>query len=197
MMRAKPLRKIFLRPYSLFLALNLLVMSFPHIFRHDGWTDVYLDTSRRLATGQEIYQTLSAYVYPPFSAILFVPLARLPDKAAQTIWYAISAGVFALLLKGAWSLSGGKTVDRLDAPKEEHVIAILGGLCALQFAFNAISHLSLDLVIAAMLMAGGLAALGGRWMRTGIWWGIAAAFKGPPLLFAGYLVWRKHGCPPS
>jgi len=190
-----PLRKIFSRPYTLFLALNLFVMSFPHIFRHDGWTDVYLDTSRRLAAGQEIYKAVSAYVYPPFSAILFVPLAPLPDRLAQTIWYAISAGVFALLLKSAWSLSGGRTVDRLNAPIAEHAIAILGGLCALQFAFNAISHLSLDLIIAAMLMAGGLAALGERWMRTGIWWGIAAAFKGPPLLFAGYLIWRKRWLP--
>ncbi|MGD0464435.1 MAG: glycosyltransferase family 87 protein [Tepidisphaeraceae bacterium] len=191
-MRAMLIRKIFSRPYTLFVALNLIAMLIPHMYRHDEWRDVYLDASRRLASGQEIYRADSAYVYPPFSAILFVPIAPLPDKAAQTIWYAISAGVFALLLKSAWSLSGGQTVDRLDAPKAEHAIALLGGLCALQFAFNAISHLSLDLIIAAMLMAGGLAAIRGRWMRTGIWWGIAAAFKGPPFLFAGYLIWRRR-----
>jgi hypothetical protein len=190
--RAMPVPKILSRPYTLFVALNLIVMMIPHIYRRDEWADVYLRTSQRLAAGQDIYKAGSGYVYPPFSAILFMPLARVPDKAAQVIWFVICAGAFALLLKGAWSLSGGQMVDRINAAKAEHAIALLGGLCALQFAFNAISHLSLDLIIAGMLMAGGLAAISGRWMRTGVWWGIAAAFKGPPLLFAGYLVWRRR-----
>jgi hypothetical protein len=44
-------------------------------------------------------------------------------------------------------------------------------------------------------MLGGLSALRNRWLRTAIWWGLAAAFKGPPILFAGYLLWRKRWLP--
>ena len=189
------LKRIFAHPYTLVLATILIAMIGPHIWLHDEWTDVYPATSRRLAAGQDIYPPMTGYVYPPFSAILFLPLAWLGDKAAQVIWYVASAIALALLVKATWSLSGGKNVDRLDAPAEEHVIAVLACLCAMRFAFNALSHLSLDLIIAAMLMAGGLAAVHGRWMRTAIWWGIAAAFKGPPLMFAGYLLWRRRWAP--
>jgi hypothetical protein len=189
------LKPIFARPYTLILGAILIAMIVPHTWQHDEWTDVYPGTSRRLATGQDIYPLGTSYVYPPFNAILFVPLAWLPDKAAQAIWYVPSAVVLALLVKAAWSLSGGKKIDCLDAPAAEHVIAVLACLCAMRFAFNALEHLSLDLVIAAMLMAGGLAAVAGRWMRTAICWGVAAAFKGPPLLFAGYLLWRRQWAP--
>jgi hypothetical protein len=190
-----PLRPIVARPYTLILGAILIVMVFPHMWRHDEWTDVYLDTSRRLAAGQDIYPPIPNFVYPPFSAILFLPLAWVPDKPAQVIWYVASAIALVLLVKAAWSLSGGNQVDRLDAPAAEHVIAVLACLCAMRFAFNALGHLSLDLIIALMLMYGGLAAVNGRWMRTAIWWGFAAAFKGPPALFAGYLLWRRQWGP--
>jgi hypothetical protein len=108
----------------------------------------------------------------------------------------IIATALAIMLRMAWTLSGGvhrATFDAASLP--EHLVLILGCLCALRFAFNAMQHLSLDLIIVALLMYGAVAATGRRYLRTAICWGLAAAFKGPPLLFAGYLLWRRKWIP--
>jgi hypothetical protein len=48
----------------------------------------------------------------------------------------------------------------------------------------------MDVIIGWLIMAGGLWAVQSRFNRTAVAWGLATAFKGPPLLLAGYLIWR-------
>lgn len=180
-----------LHPYALPLLLILLIVIIQQAFKTDPGNGAHLSVGRSLVAGADIYPQGTPYVYPPFTAFLMVPFAFVPLRVAQFIWCIISSVALAILVQSAWKLSGGGALERWDQKSHaNHWMLLLGCLCALRFAFNALQHLSLDLLIVMLLLLGGRAALRQRFVWTAICWGLATAFKGPPLLFAGYLIWR-------
>src|SRR5205823_6959599 len=77
------------------------------------------------------------------------------------------------------------------SPTRENAVFLLGCAVAIRFAFNAISHLQTDLLLDALLLLGLLALVQSRFALAGSYWGLSAAFKGPPLLLVLYLLWRR------
>jgi hypothetical protein len=73
----------------------------------------------------------------------------------------------------------------------EHVVLWLGCAAALPFVGNALAHVQSDVLIAALLMAGIGAAVAGRYFLAAVWFGLGAAFKGPPMLFAAFFFIRR------
>ncbi|HEX5242342.1 MAG TPA: glycosyltransferase family 87 protein [Tepidisphaeraceae bacterium] len=193
---ASPLLSILRHPYSIALALALIIMGFGATFKHQSaWDRTGPGVSMMLREGLDFYAIEKTFTYPPFQAWLNIPLTWMPLRPARAIWFILSAACLVYMIWESWRLAGGPRLEPLgehgDAKPREHWAFVLGLVCALQFALNSLTHLQTDLLIGALLTAGCAAIVTRRVMRAATWIGLAAAFKCTPLLFAPYLVWKR------
>lgn len=159
------------------------------------WTNCYVPAGARLLSSESLYlgRTPFSFCYPPFSAAVAVPFVWLPMWVSNVVFQLVNFAAMILLIRTSWQLSGGgRLSEEGDRFWREIWIAILALLCALRFSSNALVHGQLDLLIGLLLVLGAAALVDGRSVLVGICWGLGAAFKGPPLLLALYLVWRRQ-----
>jgi hypothetical protein len=154
--------------------------------RHDSeWEAVYLPAARLLAAGGNPYDA-EGFLYPPFAALAAVPFAALPAAAGRPAWVALNLACLVVLLRGAWRLAGGGA-----RPGRGGLLAAAAGAgCGVFYAFNCLAHQQTDVVLAALLIGGCLALRGSRPLLAATAFGLAAAVKCTPLLWAPYLLWR-------
>ncbi len=127
------------------------------------------------------------FTYPPFSALLFVPLAHLPSYLARSVWAAVS--VSALF----WLLRSSIEAVRPDISKEAASAyaallmtpAILLDPLLVTFDFGQV-----NVVIVAFVMAD--LGLSHERIPKGILTGLAAAIKLTPLIFVPYLLLTRQ-----
>jgi alpha-1,2-mannosyltransferase len=121
------------------------------------------------------------FVYPPFAAVLFAPLALLPLGLLKVLW--TGAGI-ALLVH----------VVHRCAPRAGLPVAVLVALVAtaLDPVRTTLYLGQINIVLLALVVGDLLGRPGGRLRGVGV--GLAAAVKLTPLLFVGYLLvtrrWR-------
>ncbi len=184
-------------PYT-FCGVALFVgLTAPFLLRTQSeWDMVFVRAAEHLRAGQTIYNPADGYAYPPFMALLAVPFTFVPPSASRALWYLVNAGCLVVLCRLAWRLAGGGPLEgEAAADKKEHVLCLLGLACALRFAFDAVSHQQTDLVIGALLLGGCTLLLKGRDGAGATCFGLAAAMKCTPLLWCGYLLWRRRWLP--
>jgi Glycosyltransferase family 87 len=184
--------RILNRPYSLLGLTLLLALTVPSFQRepHD-WEMVYIPAGERLQRGEDIFG--NDYVYPPINAWLAIPFVGLPNPPARMLWYAVNMTALAVLLLGAWKLSGGCWLEgSTRVPWREHSIFWLGLVCGFASCFDVITNQQTDLIVAALVILGCGALVRGCNLRAALWFGAAAAIKCTPLLWAGYLAWRRR-----
>ncbi|GAB3912626.1 alpha-(1-2)-phosphatidylinositol mannoside mannosyltransferase [Microlunatus endophyticus] len=152
--------------------------------------DVYLKAARALLAGTDPYNlgTSLPFLYPPFAAILAVPLTWLPHTALQMGWaVAVSLTVIAILhrlgLQG-WRLSliSAAAVRVVEPINQTVAFGQLGAFL--------VALVLLDLVPGPRLVPTPrfLLRWGGRWLPEGLLVGLAAAIKLTPGLFFVYLL---------
>ena len=193
---AGPIALVLRHPYSIALALALIIMGLGATLKHQSaWDRTGPGVSMMLREGVDFYAREKTFTYPPFQAWLNIFFTWLPLRPARAIWFIISAACLIYMIWESWRLAGGPRLEPLgefaDAKPREHWAFILGLVCALQFALNSLTHLQSDLVIGALLTAGCAAIVTRKFIRAATWIGLAAAFKCTPLLFAPYLVWKR------
>jgi Glycosyltransferase family 87 len=150
--------------------------------KHSEWDDVYRNASQRLLDGASLYPPGSSYVYPPLPSLLVAPFALMPDRVSRLAWYAINMVCVALLLTCGWKLASSRAIVR------EPWLFWIGMTIGFPFVLHTLAHQQIDIVIAAMV-GGGCYALTQSRMATAVWaFGLAAAIKCTPLLFAAYLL---------
>jgi hypothetical protein len=182
---------LFLRPYLLIGAILLIVLLVPFFRRDQDWVTVYVPAAERLANGENIFQ--DGFVYPPINSWLPLPFVSMPFVAARLLWYAINMAALTILVLGAWKLSGGGPLEGAAAvPSREHVIFWLGLGCGISSCLDAMTNQQTDVIVAALVILGCNALIRQRYLRAGIWFGLAAGIKCTPLLWAGYLAWKKR-----
>src|SRR5262249_36821300 len=104
-----------------------------------------------------------------------------------------NASALVILIMEAWRLSGGAALEgNRPAPRREHLIFALGLLCGIFYALDALSNQQSDLVVAALVIIGCRLLIRDRGAGSGVMFGLAAGIKCTPLLWSGYLVWRKR-----
>lgn len=101
-----------------------LIAIFLHSFLIDPWDDgerafgllaggfdvvVYRDAARRFLEGAPVYSERLIhglyYVYPPFSAVLFLPLTMWPLEVVKIVWFLLSLILLAIcILRCFWAL---------------------------------------------------------------------------------------------
>lgn len=176
-----------------------IAVSIPFLRKTDSQFDnVYLRAAHRLQTGADIYPLEDGYLYPPLMAWMAIPLTWVTPAVARIIWLAINLTVLAFVLAAAWRLSGGKGLKRFGDPRE-HLILWLGLACALRYALDCLQNQQTDIVVIGLVLAGCCllpsdSSPGNRLSVLGavVCFGLAAAMKCTPLLFAPYLLWRRR-----
>lgn len=143
---------------------------------------VYLAGAERLLAGQDLYaQPHGAlpFTYPPFAALLVVPLALLPTWLPWLLVPLLSCAALMALWPRSW--------PRLD----DRWLLVVPASLLLEPVWATLHFGQVNLLLTALA----LLDLGGRDHRgRGVATGLAAAVKLTPLVFAAYLVvtgqWR-------
>ncbi|MCE1235360.1 MAG: DUF2029 domain-containing protein [Hyphomicrobiales bacterium] len=156
------------------------------------WAQVFVLASRELWRGEDIYHPGTLYLYPPFGSFLGLIFVPLPEWGVRLGFYAVNLAAIGALALASWRLAGG---ERLGEPSIENrrawTAAILAAVVAAPYAWNTLLHQQADLLIDALVALGMWAALQRRSLLAGVLIGLAAAIKGPPLLFLIYFLWRR------
>jgi hypothetical protein len=162
--------------------------------------EVNYEAGKRLRAGETLYRSEDGHYqfkYPPFSALLYVPVSFLPPDAAKTVWFLVVLGstIFVFYLSFALARPGGR-----QAPLLRIVPPLIFAKCFLR-------ELSLGQINALItaLMLGMVLALVRRGGRSSPWregaagglWGISTALKPYAAIFLPYWVlrrkWRAFG----
>lgn len=172
----------------------------PSITKHrPGELAVSLKAARRMAAGEEIYRPAEgkAFTYPPLFAVPFVPLARLPERAARAAWYFVN-----LLLAGAAVRLVAKQVRPSCGPREgvaagmgrarRIVLVAIVALLAGRFLISPIEYQGHDQVIFVVLLLAVASWDSPRRWVPGSWAGLAAAMKATPLLMLPVFLWERR-----
>jgi len=182
------------RPIAAGVAVLLVALAIQTFVKSGSeWIEIYVDAGRRLIAGEPIYGPGSAYVYPPFMAMVAAPFAFLPATLSRAIWFFANAVSLIGLLRWSWMLSRGPAlgaVRRWD--RSDRVAGVLGLACGATYLLNSFAHQQIDVVIAALLIGGCLQLSKGRDARAGLLIGLAAACKATPLVWLPYLLWRRR-----
>jgi len=150
--------------------------------------DVYRLAGRVLLDGGNFYQLPGAlqFLYPPFAALLAVPLAVLPVALVQVAWTVAGALMIVAILH-RW----GQTGWRLSLWSTAVVFAVLP--VSQTLAFGQLGIILVALVVLD-LAPGPRVLTGRRLLPEGVLTGVAAALKLTPMIFVLYLLavrrWR-------
>ncbi|HEY5785954.1 MAG TPA: glycosyltransferase 87 family protein [Microlunatus sp.] len=150
--------------------------------------DVYRLAGRVLLDGGNFYQLPGAlqFLYPPFAALLAVPLALLPVALVQIAW-TIAGALMIVAILHRW----GQTGWRLSLWSTAVVFAVLP--VSQTLAFGQLGIVLVALVVLD-LAPGPRVVSGRRLLPEGVLTGVAAALKLTPMIFVLYLLavrrWR-------
>ena len=183
------------RPYTLLFLLLCIALAAPFVLRKvSEWDDVYIRAANHLCAGQTIYDPHDGYAYPPFMAFLSIPFTYLPPLGSRAVFYLVNVLCLAVMVRSAWRVAGGGELEGAAATdKREHVIFLLGLACAFRYSFDALAHQQTDLIVGALVLGGCFLLQRARAWSAATCFGLAAAMKCTPLLWALYLVWRRQG----
>ncbi|GAA3668378.1 glycosyltransferase 87 family protein [Nocardioides ginsengisoli] len=145
-----------------------------HVYRYGG--DAVLHQTRLYQAGDPV--TGYPFTYPPFAAVLMVPLAVVPGWTAAALWTAASAAAL---------LAGIRLVLRtLGRPAPDLLVAALGvGALALEPVWQTFSFGQINLILMLVVLVD-LLGVERRW--SGVLVGVAAGIKLTPLVFVVLLV---------
>jgi hypothetical protein len=161
------------------------------------WDNVFVYAGKLLLNGGDLYGTPPTqfqlnhpYTYPPFHAMLGIPFSFLQHFWSRVGWFLLSAVSLITIWKVGWKIAGGSALNRGGWTPSEALICILGVICGMRYIDGALGHQQSDILIDALLVSGCFAWQKRRDFLAATAWGLAAAFKGPPLILAPYLAWR-------
>ncbi|MEX1097445.1 MAG: glycosyltransferase family 87 protein, partial [Planctomycetales bacterium] len=160
-----------------------------------GDAAVYARGAARMIAGERVYRPEegSAFTYPPFCGLYFVPLSALSEPVRRGCWYfanvALLGTIVIVVARQAWPvISAGA---RSGGPPVWGYFAIVGALSA-RFLISPIENQAHDLILLALVAATISAWGSGRDKAAGIWAGLATATKATPLLFLPVFLWQRR-----
>lgn len=156
--------------------------------------EVNYNAGKRLWLGETLYRTVDEHYqfkYPPFSALLYLPLSFLPLSAAKAIWYALI-----LLWTGLLLGLSSKLVDP-GGEKGQVLIALSGAVLA-KFLLRELLLGQINALISALLILmvwvlvrDEKSSSPPREIAAGILCGLATALKPYALIFFPYFLLKK------
>lgn len=161
--------------------------------RQSEWEDVFLRAAGELLQGLDIYRSGRAFLYPPFSAFAAIPFTMIPPLLGRLVWASINIVALIVMFRSAWLISGNGPVP---VPSKENfktsAAIVLAVVASFPFALNSLAHQQVDVIIDALILLGCYWTMTGPGRAGAVLIGLAAAVKGPPLLFVAYFVVRRR-----
>ena len=168
---------------NLFLFLTLFFYQ-SFFFGDTDYELVIVAAVKRLMAGGSLFN--ADFVYPPASALLGWPAVGLNTLQTQVlVWLMNSLGATALTV-AAWRFAGGKLKYLPD--RTDWGVTLLGVMAYFTFVLEVMVNRQTDLFIGGLLLVGLWTVPKSEWW-AGVFIGLAASMKGPPLLFVPYLIW--------
>jgi hypothetical protein len=131
------------------------------------------------------------FSYPPFFALLMVPIVPLPPGGRMLAWYVVSIGLtvwcYVLCEKLARRLFPG--------PWREVELALLRTIAivlSLRMLLGVLEVQAYDTLVFFFILLGLTAFASERQVASGVAFGIAAALKATPLIFLPYLILKRR-----
>lgn len=121
------------------------------------------------------------FTYPPFAAVMMVPLAAVPWQVAVSVWTSVSV----LCLAAIWRISLPAMRGNLWL-----LIAVTAASLVLEPVWQTLQFGQINLLLTAMILLDLVAAPQRRWRGALV--GVAAGLKLTPLLFVAFLVVTKQ-----
>jgi alpha-1,2-mannosyltransferase len=141
----------------------------PRDRRTDG---VYLKAALAFVKSEPLYkQGQHGYLYPPQSAIIYLPFSFQPRLASETLWRWAGLG---LLATGVWRLSVPVSRARWKWDGDAFLLATL---LVLPVALGSLRNGQMNLHIGAVFAHGCAAIQGRRWREGAAWLSLSLACK--------------------
>ncbi|MFC7342428.1 glycosyltransferase 87 family protein [Saccharopolyspora griseoalba] len=181
-----------------FIALEVLAIWFVHWIDTRGYmdTEIYRLGARAWLNGYQLYGDLTPespesvtlpFIYPPFAAILFTPLAWMSEQAA-VVTVAVCSHLAILVTSYAFAKSSAHLAPRAGLVAVA-TAGLMPWLTVLEPARETLNYGQINLVLMALVAADCLLPRT-RWPR-GLLVGLAAAIKLTPLGFLLLFLLRK------
>lgn len=156
--------------------------------------EVNYEAGKRIRAGETLYRAEDGHYqfkYPPFSALLYVPISLLPMDAAKTAWFLIVLGSTVLVFHLAFTLARPEARQVLLLRIAPPLILAKCYLRELSLGqINAlITALMLGMVL--LLVRAGSRPSPGREGTGGALWGLSTALKPYAAIFLPYWVLRR------
>jgi alpha-1,2-mannosyltransferase len=155
---------------------------------------VYLAGARGLFAGDVYSQSTRGelFTYPPFAALFFAPLQRLPSTtAAQVVWALLNVAA----LVGLLTVSiGAVRPDLARRSKRLWALGLAAPALFLDPVLLALRHGQVDVLVTFLVVwdLTGARRTGRRVVPLGVATGLAAAIKLTPLIFVPYFVLARR-----
>lgn len=157
--------------------------------------EVNYEAGKRIQAGETLYRGEDGHYqfkYPPFSALLYVPVSLLPLDAAKAVWFALVLGSTILVFHLSFVLArpGGRQAILLRiAPP-----LILAKCFMRELSLGQINALITALMLGMILLLAGRGDRPscGRETASGALWGVSTALKPYAAIFLPYWVLRKE-----
>jgi hypothetical protein len=168
------------------IALYIVGLGISATLRKQGDFDVYYRTGDRVVHGLAIYppEDKDRFLYAPIFAIAFAPLAAMPQRLAQFVFFAINGFAFVEFVLGAGVILFGRA-RRLPA-----ALIVLPVLLAFVFIDNNIEHGQINLTTLALIVWAIVAAEESHNASAGAMLAAAILIKPFAILAAIYLLMR-------
>jgi len=161
---------------------------------------IYAAAGQRMLHGEPVYlpggdprQPGAPFTYPPFLALLFIPLSTLPWAAQKVLWFLLSlAGLLVVVRYVARQLAPVLDEGRRRRAVPPWLFWLLVAALVGRYVLAGFEMQSNDVVVIVLLTLSIVAGCGRHEARSGIWAGLAAACKATPLLFGPVFVWQRR-----
>jgi hypothetical protein len=156
--------------------------------------DVYTRGAERMMAGEEVYRNdePKPFTYPPAFALPFVGFHWIPQSAHRTAWFFVNLSVFLAVFLLLRRLMLQFLASRGNGPPRVAWIWLVVFLLAGRHVAAVFENQSHDLLVLLVVMLGTWFSARTRDSLAGAAFGIGAAFKATPLLFAPILFWQRR-----
>lgn len=169
---------------------------YPRFIKDAGGLKVYTDAAACMSHGETPLHCTTAtfaspFAYPPFFALLSVPLTAMPAWLQGAFWYAVLIGTLFGSLR-LCEMLGRRMFPGEWTERELAQFRILSLVLSLKFVLAVLENQAFDSISLIFILLGLLALISQRPVLAGACLGFATALKITPLLFLPYLLIKRR-----
>ncbi len=172
-------------------AVIALAAYYPRYLKGEG-VGVFAAAADCMLRGQTpLHCPVVIFAYPPFFALLAVPLALMPAWLGHLVWYLVLVGTLYAALRLCEALAL-RLFPGQWSERELAWLRVLGVALTLKFILAVLENQAYDSIAFVFILLGLMGLSGGRTLLGSASLAAAAALKVTPLIFLPYLLFKRR-----